>query len=435
MRVGPSFGDGDTNAEPLASLVDFELKLWEDGRIDVLYGDNPAGPGDGRNASIGIENEAGTDALQFSLFDDLVSSNTAYRYEIVPSGVVSGTVTDGNDGLPIAGAVVTAHPGGRTATTDDDGLYSLRLRPGTYTLAFSAHNYVTHEEDHRRRQQHADGRRRSRCPDRRRAAHRVVGDAGLRRDDDVDGDGLEYGFVGPHGSSVSERKPDSAGPPAGAARLLEPRLGPDARAGRREDRSSSRAAAEALVTVVDDPDDDSTGSTEIAQIRGGSDNAEMSLAIDFSAETPMDEPVGYVLFDTDQDRARGSRPRLFGLPEQDIGVDFFADLFAIHDSDPVVFIVSADFELVAEVPAVLEGQSVSFSVPLEAFDNDDGTIDVASVIGTFGPEDWAPDAGHGTIQSFTDAPWIEPHRARAYSPPGETTDVDVTLGARGPSAW
>ena len=147
MRVGPSFGDGDTNAEPLASLVDFEVKLWEDGRIDVLYGDNPASPGDGRNASIGIENAAGTDALQFSLFDDLVSSNTAYRYEIVPSGVVSGTVTDGNDGLPIAGAVVTAHPGGRTATTDDDGLYSLRLRPGTYTLAFSAHNYVTHEEE------------------------------------------------------------------------------------------------------------------------------------------------------------------------------------------------------------------------------------------------------------------------------------------------
>ena len=89
MRVGPSFGGGDANAEPLASLVDFEVKLWEDGRIDILYGDNPAGPGDGRNASIGIEDADGTDALQFSLFDDLVSSNTAYRYEIVPSGVVS----------------------------------------------------------------------------------------------------------------------------------------------------------------------------------------------------------------------------------------------------------------------------------------------------------------------------------------------------------
>ena len=52
--------------------VDVEVKLWENGAIDVLYGDNPANPGDGRDAAIGIENADGSDALQFSFSDDLL---------------------------------------------------------------------------------------------------------------------------------------------------------------------------------------------------------------------------------------------------------------------------------------------------------------------------------------------------------------------------
>ena len=433
MRVGPNFGGGDTNAEPLASRVDYEVKLWEDGRIDVVYGDNPAGPGDGRNASIGIENAAGTDALQFSLFDDLVSSNTAYRYEIVPSGVVGGTVTDGNDGLPIAGAVVTANPGGRTSTTDGDGVYSLRLRPGTYTLAFGAHHYVTHEE-------HGVAVTDGGTPTVDAALDAPIADVQPTELSET----LDFGetttptvTISNTGSSdltweFRERE-GSRTPPTLPPVPLVYRNHAWGRMHVPATVKTVRPAAlppESLVTVIDDPDDDSEGSIEITQVRGGSDNAEMSVAIDFSAETPMDEPVGFVFFDTDQDEGTGFPPEeFFGLPEQDIGVDFFADLFAIHDSDPVVFIVSADFELVAEVPAVVEGQSVSFSVPLEALGNDDGTIDVASVIGSVGPEDWAPDAGHGTIQSFTDAPWVEATPSEGVLPAGETTDVDVTLGA------
>ena len=88
------------------------------------------------------------------------------------------------------------------------------------------------------------------------------------------------------------------------------------------------------------------------------------------------------------------------------------------------------FELVAEVAAVVEGQSVSFSVPLEAFGNDDGTIDVDAVIGDFNePLDWVPDEGHGTVESFTDAPWIDAVPTEGVVPPGGSTDVEVTLGA------
>ena len=68
----------------------FEVKLWENGTIDMLYGANAANPGDGRNAVIGIENATGTDALQFSMFEDILDPNTAFRYERVPTGLVAG---------------------------------------------------------------------------------------------------------------------------------------------------------------------------------------------------------------------------------------------------------------------------------------------------------------------------------------------------------
>ena len=186
-----------------------------------------------------------------------------------------------------------------------------------------------------------------------------------------------------------------------------------------------------LETVIDDPDDDSLGAVEVTAIRGGSDNAEMSVAIDFDLDTPMDAPAGYVFFDTDQDPETGFPPEEFaGLPEQDIGLDYFADLFGVHDpGNPVVLVWDSNFELVAEVPATIEGQTLSFAVPLEALGNDDGTVDVASVIGDFfEPLDWAPDEGHGTIQSFTDASWIEPSVGSGVLPAGESVEVDVTLG-------
>ena len=221
MKVGPRFGDLGGDATPAATgRVDVEVKLWENGTIDVLYGDNPANPGDGRDAAIGIENADGSDALQFSFSDDLLGANVAYRYESVPTGTVSGTVTDANDDLPIGGAVVSADPGDRSVTTAADGSYSIRLRPGTYTLSFSANDYVTHEESRRRRHRRRlsggrrrPGRSRRRC--RAGRAGRIGGLRGLRDHSDHD---LEHGVVGPAlGAPRARGEPGPAGPAAGAA--------------------------------------------------------------------------------------------------------------------------------------------------------------------------------------------------------------------------
>jgi hypothetical protein len=52
---------------------------------------------------------------------------------------IMGTVTDANTGLPVSKASVTA--GGRTAVTDANGNYKLRLASGTYSVTFSAWSY------------------------------------------------------------------------------------------------------------------------------------------------------------------------------------------------------------------------------------------------------------------------------------------------------
>ncbi|OGO53390.1 MAG: hypothetical protein A2Z32_03545, partial [Chloroflexi bacterium RBG_16_69_14] len=62
----------DVQAGTTATL-DFEIVLYEQGEtLDLVYGNNPANPGDGRGATIGIENATGTDALEFSFLEDLL---------------------------------------------------------------------------------------------------------------------------------------------------------------------------------------------------------------------------------------------------------------------------------------------------------------------------------------------------------------------------
>ena len=138
----------DVSVRGSTSTVDLEIKLYEIGEtVDILYGDNDPNPGDGRGSTIGIENADGSDALEFSFSDSLVTANTAYRYEVVPTGIVSGTVTDANDDAPIAGASVSASPGLGSTTTAADGSYSLRLYPGEYDLSFTSTGYVSETQD------------------------------------------------------------------------------------------------------------------------------------------------------------------------------------------------------------------------------------------------------------------------------------------------
>ena len=410
--------------------VTFEIKLWENGDIDLLYAD----AGDGGNAGIGIENAAGDDALQFSYLTDILSANTAYRFSEVPTGLVRGTVTDANDGLPVAGATVEAVGSGRSTTTDADGAYQLRLLPGSYTLRISSDGYTTFEQEFDLA-----------------VDEELVIDAALAAPiGSVDpteisasvglGETTEAIVTvsntgsGPLAWTVRER-PTGHTPPELPAIEGSPKRTPEWRvrpapAGLPVAETSA-LPSELLSDIIDDPEGDAVGPIDVTTVRGGADTAEITMEIDLADGSSIDDMAGYVFLDVDQDPTTGIPAEgMAGLETQDVGMEYFVDLFAIHEPDPVVLIVDAfAFEVVAVTPARLEGQTLGFDVPLDAIGGDDGFVNTAMVIGDFSqPTDWAPDEGHGTIEPFSDAPWMSEDPETGSIEPGESTDVTVTLG-------
>jgi subtilisin family serine protease len=413
--------------------VSFEIKLWEDGRIDLLYGDNPASPGDGRNATIGIENATGTDALQFSFFEGLLGPNSAYRYEHVPSGLVHGVVTDANDDLPIGGATLTATPGGRTTTTGGDGTYTLRLRPGSYQLGASATNYVSASVP----LTIADGGDETRD-------FALAASAASVQPPEVNAS-VDFGATttapltlsndgsAPLEWTALERDQGVIAPPLPEVTSTVIRKATWARQPIPANfpRVKIAAAPGVLSTIITDPAGDSLDLNDVTTVRAGSDGTSVaSMAIDFAPTTEMDAIGGYVYFDTDQDPSTGlPAEALFGKPTQDIGMEYFADLFEANGPEPFVPIYSADtFELVAVLPATIDGQSIVFDIPLEALGGDDGFINTGMVVGLAGPSDWAPDNGHGTIEPFTDALWLSETPDSGTIAAGESDVITLHLG-------
>src|SRR6266540_2262866 len=120
--------------------VNFEVVLNENGRILTQYRDvGDFGRQQGNSATIGIENEAGTVALQYSFNEAAIAPpSLAVLYRLPPSAFVEGTVTDANDHLAVAGAAVRALRDdgsvARETTTNAAGFYRMQLRLGTYTV-------------------------------------------------------------------------------------------------------------------------------------------------------------------------------------------------------------------------------------------------------------------------------------------------------------
>ncbi len=420
-----------------AALLDFEVKLWENGTIDLLYGSNPANPGDGRVATVGIENATGTDALQIGFFEGNLESNHAIRITTVPTGFISGTVTDANDGLPIVGAEVTATPGGRSTTTDEDGLYELRLLAGSYHVTATAKLYE-------------DGSASATVTDDAtttvdfslRAPAAAVDVTELTADVDFGSTAtlpvtLSNDGTLPLDWIARERDQGVVLPPLPEPKIAVTRIPtwgrqPLPKAFPRWAPTADVASA-SLTTIINDPIGDAEGSVDVGTVRAGSDGSSIvSMALDFSPSTPIDQTAGYVFLDTDQDPSTGvPATDLAGLPTQDIGAEFFLDLFGTHDPDPVVLVVDAfSFEVVAAVPVTFTGQTMAFDIPIEALGGADGAINTAMVLGDFSaPNDWAPDIGHGTIEAFSEVSWLTPDPATGEVAVGGNQVINVTLGS------
>jgi hypothetical protein len=131
-----------------AARLDFEAVLSENGEISLRYRNiDPAQPLEtGSSATVGIENAAGSDALQYSFNTSVLSDGVSIRFKAPPNGSVTGHVTDFNDHQAVAGATVRALRGTTevsTATAAADGSYALRLPVGDYTIEVSKSLYAT----------------------------------------------------------------------------------------------------------------------------------------------------------------------------------------------------------------------------------------------------------------------------------------------------
>ncbi|MFD8590889.1 S8 family serine peptidase [Streptomyces sp. NPDC059637] len=125
----------------------FSAEIGEDGSVTYRYkdvADTSGGYSTGRSATVGVENATGTDALQYSFNSEVISDGLSVAFRATKSGVVLGTVTDGNDDGPVSGVEVAAGPA--STMTDSDGRYALQLGAGTHALAFSATGYTGEEK-------------------------------------------------------------------------------------------------------------------------------------------------------------------------------------------------------------------------------------------------------------------------------------------------
>ncbi|WP_199521344.1 S8 family serine peptidase [Jiangella anatolica] len=133
--------------------MDFSVTLYEDGTVTFAYRNlDPAQARElGNSATVGIENAAGTDALQYSFNQAALSDDTAITFGLPPNGYVEGTVTDANDGLPVAGATVAAVAADgtvvRQTSTDENGAYRMQLFFGAYAVQASSTGYEAGADD------------------------------------------------------------------------------------------------------------------------------------------------------------------------------------------------------------------------------------------------------------------------------------------------
>ncbi|WP_109472440.1 S8 family serine peptidase [Ornithinimicrobium cavernae] len=131
--------------------ISFSTTITRSGTVIFAYGDG-VGAEDPLTAGLvsltGIQGWEGQDGIRFSENAAVLHEGMVVTYDMPDFGYVDTTVTDANDGLPIAGATVTiADADGlvEDVTTGADGSFHRQLHTGDYTMTVVAPNYVTED--------------------------------------------------------------------------------------------------------------------------------------------------------------------------------------------------------------------------------------------------------------------------------------------------
>ncbi|WP_336206476.1 S8 family serine peptidase [Nonomuraea sp. LPB2021202275-12-8] len=122
--------------------ISFSALLGEDGTVGYRYKDIESERDQGVAATVGIENAAGDDALLYSYNEAALSTGQSLTFTASRHGLVTGVVTDANDGDPLPGATVKIGEVA-TFTTGADGRFYGQVLAGDYEVEVSKEHYGT----------------------------------------------------------------------------------------------------------------------------------------------------------------------------------------------------------------------------------------------------------------------------------------------------
>lgn len=162
---------------------------------------------------------------------------------------------------------------------------------------------------------------------------------------------------------------------------------------------------------------------DIVSVEGGASLTDMTIRVNFSADTLMACVTGFIDLDTDQNAATGTTPsanRQIPGTSQVLGVDF--SLILRPNGAPADVVKAPTGAVTGSVPATILRQSIEITVPLSLLGGDNGSMDLGMVLGNpREPTDAAPQAGHATMTLGIREATIRPSSLLA----GETVDVLV----------
>lgn len=369
-------------------LVNFSIVLFENGTVETRYR-SLEGIGNGQSATVGIEGPGGRHGLQYGRDEALLEDQSALRYFASATiGLVTGEITEAAEGHPLPDVEVSG--GGRTTASGVSGRYQLALTPGTHEVAVG----VPAGYD--------------------LAVATVTIAAGETATAD-------FALSGPRAAL----SPDSLAFDAeGGLQTAPVTL---ANTGSKPLNYEVEASGS---ISAGDADDDSSGIVEVEDASAVAAAGTVAFRANFSDSTPMNELYGRFLIDSDRNEATGDSEWWWeGKDTQHLGVEYAAYFSTFYE---LAWVYHAEsYRRVGTFPIEIDGSTLAFDVPLSVLGNDDGDMDYAMSVGDLNdywdPQDYAPDAGHGT----TAGEWLDVDLASGTLPPGGVLPATLTINPEG----